>query len=97
MRGEVADYSMSVKHRYSRIRPAEGGRRGSTKGYVGRRPPRRRSAAEEEKCTCWVVMRGDEAQPMNRDTADLELVPDPACPVHGRKRYPILDRDYWGE
>jgi hypothetical protein len=27
--------------------------------------------------------------------ADCELVPDPACPTHGRKRHPILDEDDW--
>ena len=45
----------------------------------------------EEKCTCWVLMRGDGPETLDRHTADCELVPDPACPVHSRKYFPILE------
>ena len=88
---------MSVKHRYSLTRPPVGIRRGPPKEPLGRRPPRRQATGERERCTCWVLVRGDEAQPLNRETADCELVPDPDCPVHGKKRYPILEDGFWDE
>ena len=31
---------------------------------------------------------------VDRNTADCELVPDPACPVHSRKWYPLLEDDW---
>lgn len=40
-------------------------------------------------------MRGEGLQSMDRNTADCELVPDPACPVHGKKRFPILEDEDW--
>lgn len=51
----------------------------------------------EERCTCWLIMRGEGNQTQDRHTADCELVPDPSCPVHGKKRYPILDDEVWGD
>jgi hypothetical protein len=57
--------------------------RGPSHGFSAR--------VEEEKCTCWVLMRGDGPENLDRHTADCELVPDPACPVHSRKYFPILE------
>ncbi len=51
---------------------------------------------EVEDCTCWLIMRGEGNQTLDRHTADCELVPDPSCPVHSKKRYPILDDEVWG-
>jgi len=51
---------------------------------------------QEAQCTCWVVMRGDTAHPEGWESAEYELVPDPACPVHGRKRHPLLEDDEGG-
>ena len=50
---------------------------------------------QKDGCTCWVLMRDDSAHPQGWDTAEYELVADPACPVHGKKRYPILDHEEW--
>ena len=88
--------SMSLKHRYSRpLTPGEG-KRASTerfaKGPVS--PPR--GEGGPVKCTCWVLMRGEGPGSTERYTADCELVPDPCCPVHGKKRFPILDDEEWG-
>jgi hypothetical protein len=56
----------------------------------------RETGQEREKCTCWVVMRGDTAHSGEWDTADYEMVPDPGCPVHGKKRHPMLEGDEAG-
>jgi hypothetical protein len=87
---------MSLKHRYSRSRPPGEGQKGATDKYATGTPPSRRMGGEEERCTCWVLMRGEGSPPLDRQTADCELVPDPSCPVHGKKRYPILDGGDWG-
>ena len=64
--------------------------------FVRGASPGRKAAGEEEECTCWVLLRGEGAHSLDRDTADCELVPDPSCPVHGKRRYPILDDEEWG-
>ena len=58
--------------------------------------PGRKAEGGEEECTCWVLTRNERPDPQNRETADCELVPDPSCAVHGRRRFPILDDEYWG-
>ena len=93
----VADSIMSVKHRYTRPRsPGKGPRGPSQKPVTGPTPAPRLGGGVEEKCSCWVLLRGEESQPMDPLTADCELVPDPSCPVHGKKRYPIIDDEDWG-
>ncbi len=64
--------------------------------YVRGSASRERPGDTGERCTCWVIMRGEGNQTMDRHTAECELVPDPSCPVHGKKRYPILDDEDWG-
>ncbi|MFH1765957.1 MAG: hypothetical protein ABIF09_17355 [Gemmatimonadota bacterium] len=88
---------MSLKHRYSRTLPPGEGKRGTPESFARAPLPGRRGKGGEEECTCWVLMRGEGPQPPDRDTADCELVPDPACPVHGRKRFPILEDEDWGD
>ncbi len=51
----------------------------------------RENGREQEKCSCWMVMRGDTAHPEGWETSEYELVPDPSCPVHGKKRHLLLD------
>ncbi len=86
---------MSIKHRYAGKRPPEEGKTGASGSYPTNRPPGGRPAEEPERCTCWVITRGEGNQTTDRQTADCELVPDPSCPVHGKKQYPILESDDW--
>lgn len=88
---------MSVKHRYSRTLAPGDVQRGPTERFVRGTFPGRKSEGGEEDCTCWVLLRGEGSQPLSRETADCELVPDPGCPAHGRKRFPILDDEDWGD
>lgn len=60
-------------------------------------PDGRKVRRNEDGCTCWVLMRDDSAHPQGWNTAEYELVPDPACPAHGKKRYPILEDEGWSE
>jgi hypothetical protein len=64
--------------------------------FVKATSPVRKAEGSKEECTCWVLLRGEGAHALDWDTADCELVPDPSCPVHGKKRYPILDDEDWG-
>jgi hypothetical protein len=34
--------------------------------------------------------------PDGSESVEYEQVPDPDCPVHGKKLYPILEDDDWG-
>jgi hypothetical protein len=52
-----------------------------------------RPLEERGKCSCWVVMRGDEARPGGWESAEYELVPNPSCPVHGKKTHPMMEDD----
>jgi len=36
-------------------------------------------------------MRGDEARPDGWESAEYELMPNPACPVHGKKTHPMME------
>jgi hypothetical protein len=48
---------------------------------------------ERGKCSCWVVMRGDEARPDGWESAEYELMPNPSCPVHGKKTHLMMEDD----
>jgi hypothetical protein len=87
---------MSTKHRYAGRRPLEEGKRGAAAKYARERPVSSKPVDEREKCTCWLITRGEGNQTTDRHTADCELIPDPSCPVHGRKFYPILEEEDWG-
>jgi hypothetical protein len=54
------------------------------------------SDEEPEKCTCWVLMRGDHAHPEGWESDEYELIVDPACPEHGPKSHDIMDDIYLG-
>ncbi len=88
---------MSPKHRYARSRPPEEENRRSPETYSKGTSAAQVLSEGRHRCTCWVLMRGEGPQSMDRNTADCELVPDPACPVHGKKRFPILDDEDWEE
>jgi hypothetical protein len=51
---------------------------------------------KERRCTCWVLVREDTVHADGWESAEYEQVPDPKCPVHGKKIYPILEDDDWG-
>lgn len=82
---------MGLKQRYSRTRPPPR----TWKGLAERTPAgffaNRGEETGKARCSCWILVRGEGPQCADRDSADCELVPDPSCPVHGRKRIPILD------
>ena len=85
---------MDTKKAYSRARPPEEGARGGKTRYALWSTAGRKHLGDRGECTCWVLLRGEGPGNVDRSTVDCELVPDPACPVHSRKRYPLLDDDW---
>jgi hypothetical protein len=55
-----------------------------------------RGRGTDQRCTCWVLLRGDMVHPDGWESMEYEQVPDPKCPVHAKKIYPILEDDDWG-
>lgn len=88
---------MSLKHRYTRTRPPEEEKRGPAEGFDREKTPPQKPKRPAESCTCWVLLRGDSDQTKDRHTTSCELVPDPSCPVHGKKRFPILEDEDWSD
>jgi len=91
----MADFVMSVKRHYHRTLPSGEGPRVPVEKFASGALPVQTPEGWSEKCTCWVLLRSEGPQPLGRDTADCELIPDPSCPVHAKKRYPILDDEDW--
>ncbi len=82
---------MSLKHRYAGKRSPEEGKGGRSGRHAKGGAARAGAGDNPQKCTCWLIMRGEGNQTKDRHTADCELVPDPSCPVHSKKYFPILD------
>jgi hypothetical protein len=87
---------MSIKHRYAGKRPPEEEKKGLSGKYAREGSGSGGPVEARERCTCWLITRGEGNQTTDRHAADCELVPDPSCPVHGKKHYPILEDDGWG-